>query len=82
IAIAAAGSALPDLGGGTLPLVIAAAMLTNILIAGLAGVLVPVTLERFGQDPAVASSVFVTMVTDSMGFLAFLGLATVSGLVG
>ncbi len=82
IAIAAAGSALPDLGGGTLPLVIAAALLTNILIAGLAGVLVPVTLERFGQDPAVASSVFVTMVTDSMGFLAFLGLATVSGLVG
>ncbi len=82
MAIAAAGSALPDLGGGTLPLVIAAAMLTNILIAGLAGVLVPVTLERFGQDPAVASSVFVTMVTDSMGFLAFLGLATVSGLVG
>lgn len=82
IAIAVAGSLLPDLGGGTLPLVIAAAMLTNILIAGLAGVLVPVTLERFGQDPAVASSVFVTMVTDSMGFLAFLGLATVSGLVG
>ncbi|WP_315762015.1 magnesium transporter [Sphingomonas sp. Y38-1Y] len=82
IAIAVAGSALPDLGGSTLPVVIAAAMLTNILIAGLAGVLVPVTLERFGQDPAVASSVFVTMVTDSMGFLAFLGLATVSGLVG
>jgi magnesium transporter len=45
-------------------------------------VLVPVTLERFEQDPAVASSVFVTMVTDSMGFLAFLGLATASGLVG
>jgi magnesium transporter len=82
LAIAVAGSALPDLGGSTLPLVIAAAMLTNILIAGLAGVLVPVTLERFGQDPAVASSVFVTMVTDSMGFLAFLGLATISGLVG
>lgn len=82
IAIAIAGAALPDLGGGTLPVVIAAAMLTNILIAGLAGVMVPVTLERLRQDPAVASSVFVTMVTDSMGFLAFLGLATVSGLVG
>jgi magnesium transporter len=82
IAIALAGAALPDLGGGTLPIVIAAAMLTNILIAGLAGVLVPVALERFDQDPAVASSVFVTMVTDSMGFLAFLGLATASGLVG
>ncbi len=62
--------------------VIAAAMLANIVIAGFAGVLVPVTFERFEQDPAVASSVFVTMVTDSMGFLAFLGLATASGLVG
>jgi magnesium transporter len=62
--------------------VIAAAMLANIFIAGLAGVLMPVTLERFRADPAVASSIFVTMVTDSMGFLAFLGLATMSGLVG
>lgn len=67
---------------GTLGGVIAAAMLTNILVAGLAGVLVPVTLDRFNADPAVASSVFVTMTTDSMGFLAFLGLATASGLVG
>ncbi len=62
--------------------VIAAAMLTNIVIAGLAGVMVPVTLERMGADPAVASSIFVTMTTDSMGFFAFLGLATVTGLVG
>ena len=67
----------PALGG-----VIAAAMLLNILIAGLSGVLIPVTLERLGQDPAVSSSVFVTMITDSMGFLAFLGLAVASGLVG
>ena len=67
----------PQLG-----LVIAAAMLINILIAGLAGVLVPVVLERLDQDPAVASSVFVTMTTDSMGFLAFLGLAVASGLAG
>ncbi|MCL6683676.1 magnesium transporter [Sphingomonas alba] len=66
----------PSLGG-----VIAAAMLFNILIAGMAGVLVPLTLERYGADPAVASSIFVTMVTDSMGFLAFLGLATAVGLV-
>jgi magnesium transporter len=43
-------------------------------------VLVPLTLERFEADPAVASSVFVTMVTDSMGFLVFLGLATAAGL--
>lgn len=67
----------PALGG-----VIAAAMLLNIVIAGLSGVVVPVALERMGQDPAVSSSVFVTMITDSMGFLAFLGLAVASGLVG
>lgn len=67
---------LPLLGG-----VIALAMLINILIAGLAGVAIPVLLDRFDQDPAVASSVFVTMITDSMGFLAFLGLAVASGLV-
>ena len=66
----------PSLGG-----VIAAAMLINIIVAGFAGVIVPLTLERFGADPAVASSVFVTMITDSMGFLAFLGLATWLGLV-
>jgi magnesium transporter len=67
----------PMLGG-----VIAAAMLTNIVVAGLAGVLVPVVLDRLNADPAVASSIFVTMTTDSMGFLAFLGLATASGLTG
>jgi magnesium transporter len=66
----------PKLGG-----VIAAAILVNIVVAGLAGVLVPLTLERLDQDPAVASSVFVTMITDSMGFLVFLGLAVSSGLV-
>jgi len=70
------------LGSTQLGAVIAAAMLTNIVIAGLAGVLVPLALERAGADPAVASSIFVTMVTDSMGFLMFLGLATASGLVG
>ena len=67
----------PSLGA-----VIAAAVMINILIAGLAGVLVPVGFDRLEQDPAVASSVFVTMITDSMGFLAFLGLAVWSGLVG
>ena len=69
-------------GNGMLGGVIAAAMLVNIVIAGLAGVLVPLGLDRAGADPAVASSVFVTMVTDSMGFFVFLGLATASGLVG
>lgn len=70
------------LHNGALGAVIAAAMLTNILIAGLAGVVVPLGLERAGADPAVASSVFVTMITDSMGFLVFLGLATASGIAG
>lgn len=70
------------LGSQTLGLVIAAAMLINIIIAGLAGVLVPLALERAGADPAVASSVFLTTITDSMGFLLFLGLATASGLTG
>jgi magnesium transporter len=62
--------------------VIALAMIINIAIAGLAGVLVPVIFERLDQDPAVASSVFVTMITDSMGFFAFLGLAVAMGLTG
>ena len=66
-------------GNINLGLVIAAAMLFNILMAGLAGVMVPLTLDRLEADPAVASSVFVTMITDSMGFFAFLGLATLVG---
>ncbi|MBA3511692.1 MAG: magnesium transporter [Sphingomonas sp.] len=69
------------LGSQSLGAVIAVAMLFNIIVAGLAGVLVPLALERAGTDPAVASSVFVTMVTDSMGFLLFLGLATAANLV-
>lgn len=69
-------------GNPVLGAVIAAAMMTNIMIAGLCGVLVPLGIERAGGDPAVASSVFVTMTTDSMGFLVFLGLAVASGLVG
>jgi magnesium transporter len=67
------------LGNTNLGLVIAAAMLFNIVVAGLAGVMVPLTLDRLEADPAVASSVFVTMITDSMGFFAFLGLATLVG---
>ena len=60
--------------------VIATAMLINNLIAGLAGILVPVTLDRLKIDPAVSSAVFVTMATDVMGFFSFLGLAVLSGL--
>ncbi|MBC7769090.1 MAG: magnesium transporter [Phycisphaerales bacterium] len=60
-----------------LAVAIALAVLINFACAGLAGILVPLTLRRFGADPAVSSSVFVTFVTDVVGFLAFLGLATV-----
>lgn len=56
--------------------VIAIAMVVNLACAGLSGILVPLGLVRAGADPAVASSVFVTTVTDVVGFLAFLGLAT------
>lgn len=62
--------------------VIALAMVINNLIAGLAGVLIPVTLDRLRIDPAVSSAVFVTMMTDVMGFFSFLGLATLVGLGG
>lgn len=62
--------------------VIGAALIVNIVTAGLAGILVPVTLDKMDVDPAISSSVFVTMTTDVMGFFAFLGLAAVSGLGG
>ncbi len=69
-------------GSMGLGVVIALAILANIVVAGLAGVLVPVALDRLDIDPAVASSIFVTMITDSMGYLAFLGLATLAGFAG
>lgn len=65
-----------------LGMVIGLAMLANIVLAGVAGVVVPLTMERFNADPAIASSIFVTMTTDSMGFLVFLGLAVATGLAG
>jgi magnesium transporter len=63
-----------------LGLVIGAAMIINNLVAGLAGILVPVTLDRARIDPAVSSAVFVTMATDVMGIFSFLGLAALAGL--
>jgi magnesium transporter len=56
--------------------VMALAMLLNLLVAALAGMFIPLAMERFGRDPAVGSSVFLTFMTDSMGFFIFLGLAT------
>jgi magnesium transporter len=57
--------------------VMALAMLLNLLVAALAGIFIPLAMERFGRDPAVGSSVFLTFITDSMGFFIFLGLATI-----
>ena len=57
-------------------LVMIAAMTLNLLLAAAVGVLIPVTMEKFGKDPALGSSVLITAVTDSGGFMIFLGLAT------
>ena len=62
-------------GSNQLGLVIAAAMVINLLAAALAGILVPLTLDHFDIDPAISSGTFVTTVTDVVGFFAFLGLA-------
>ena len=57
--------------------VMALAMLLNLVVAALAGFFIPFVMDRFGRDPAVGSSVFLTFITDSMGFFIFLGLATI-----
>jgi magnesium transporter len=62
-------------GSSTLGLVIGAAMIINLLVAALAGILIPLGLYALRLDPAIASGVFVTMCTDVVGFFAFLGLA-------
>ena len=63
-------------GSGPLGLVIAAAMIVNLMAAALAGILIPLALHELELDPAPAAGVFVTMVTDVVGFFAFLGLAS------
>lgn len=60
-----------------LGLVMTLAMMLNLLLAASLGVLIPLTLRKFGRDPAIGSSVMITAVTDSGGFFIFLGLATV-----
>ncbi len=59
-----------------LSLVFALSLIVNSLVAGLVGVMVPLTLDKFRIDPAVSSAVFVTTITDVMGFFSFLGLAS------
>jgi len=58
----------------TLSLIISISMVLNMIVAGLFGILVPITLKKFNIDPAIASSVFVTTITDVIGFLSFLGI--------
>ena len=62
-------------GSAALGGIIAVAMVINLVIAGLAGILIPVALDKLDIDPALASGAFVTTVTDVVGFFAFLGLA-------
>jgi len=62
-------------GDPMLGLVLGLAMVANLLVAGMAGILVPITLDKLGADPALASGAFVTTVTDIVGFFSFLGLA-------
>jgi len=70
-------------GSAGLVLVISSAMVIAMVIAGVAGALVPIALRRFGQDPAQASSIVLTTVTDVAGFFSFLGIATLlSGMLG
>lgn len=64
-------------GDVMLGVVIGMAMITNMMVAGLFGSGIPILLNKFGQDPAISSSIFLTTLTDVIGFLVFLGLATI-----
>jgi magnesium transporter len=64
-------------GSVSLGVVMTSAMLLNLMVAALIGMLVPLTLEKLGRDPAIGASVLLTFTTDSMGFFIFLGLATI-----
>jgi magnesium transporter len=59
-----------------LAIIIGTAMVFSMVIAGLSGALIPIILQAFGQDPAQSSSIVLTTVTDVVGFMSFLGLAT------
>ena len=62
---------------GLLGLIIGLAMVLNLIVAGFAGTIIPLTLDRLNIDPALASGVILTTITDVFGFLSFLGLATI-----
>ena len=59
-----------------LAIIIAVAMIVSMTIAGFAGAIIPIVLKALGQDPAQSSSIVLTTVTDVVGFMSFLGLAT------
>jgi magnesium transporter len=76
LAILIGASTMIWFGDITLAILIAAALIINLISSVVAGILVPIALRRFNQDPAIAGSVVVTTVTDVVGFVSFLGLAT------
>ncbi|MFV0245236.1 MAG: magnesium transporter [Qingshengfaniella sp.] len=75
-AVIMAGVGMAWFGSPLLGAVIGTAMVINLFVAGLAGILVPLCLDKLNLDPALASGTFVTTVTDVVGFMSFLGLAT------
>jgi magnesium transporter len=77
LGLVAAGVAAVTRGSLTLGLVLCAAMIINMFVAATAGTLIPLGLRAANVDPALASSVFITTLTDVIGFFSFLGLATV-----
>jgi magnesium transporter len=58
-------------------MVLGLAMIINLLVASTFGTLVPLIMKRLGKDPATSATIFITTATDILGFLAFLGLATI-----
>ena len=64
-------------GNIKLGMVMTAAMILNLLLSAIMGVMIPLVMNRFGRDPAVGSSVLITAMTDSGGFFIFLGLASI-----
>ncbi len=74
-AVIIAGIGMVWFGSPMLGLVLALSMIANLLVAGMAGILIPLGLDKMGIDPALASGAFVTTVTDMIGFFVFLGLA-------
>jgi magnesium transporter len=64
-------------GDYAIAIILALAMVINLLVAAFFGTLVPLIMQRLGKDPATSATIFITTATDVLGFLAFLGLATI-----